>query len=539
MIQYFYLMPKVWKIAPKVSDDLIEQLLHNRGIKLEAKEKFFNPKLSDFKKDLEIPGIPEAIKRIKQAIDTQELIVVHGDYDVDGICGAAILYLGLTSAGAKVLPYIPHREKEGYGLSKLGVDFAKDAGAKLLITVDCGIVAFSSAEYTKKLGLDLIITDHHQSVEAYPEAYVIVHSTKMCGTAVAWCLLTGLVEVEATNDLLDYVAMATVCDMMPLEGVNRCLVKLGLEQLKQTKRVGLLALCTEAGILPDQIDTYHIGFILGPRLNAIGRLEHGLDGLRLLCTKDPIKARRLAKVLSDANDQRKILTLDALLQARDMVMKQKMIDQKIAVLSSKYWMPGIIGLVAGKICEEFNLASIAISEGEAISKGSARSVNGLNIVETIRRCQDLLIDVGGHEGACGFTIETAKIGLFKQRIVEQLSKENLNESEVALNIEVKGPISKLSKDLYLKIQQFAPFGFGNPQPILASFGVIIDDIRTVGEGKHLKSKIEGVDAIAFGMGALSSLFKNGQLADVAYYLELDNYQGREKLQMKIKDLKLS
>lgn len=548
-------MPKVWKIADKVSDDLVKQLLHNRGVKTEQdKEKFFNPKLSDFEKDLNIAGIDQAVKRIKKAIASNELIVVHGDYDVDGICGSAILYLGLTSKGVKVLPYIPHREKEGYGLSKQGVDFAKDAGAKLLITVDCGIVSFEAVDYAKKVRLDVILTDHHQMAETAPSADVIIHSTKMCGTAVAWCLLRKIVSENTANELLDYVAIATVCDLMPLQGVNRCFVKLGLKQLKQTKRVGFLSLCNEAGISPNQTDTYHIGYVIGPRLNAIGRLEHALDGLRLLCTKDPVKAKRLARVLSDANDQRRQLTQDATSEARDMIISQKLHEQKIIILSSRKWLSGIIGLVAGRVCEEFNVASVAISEGEDISRGSARGVNGLNIVETLRSCSDVLINVGGHEGAAGFTIETSKIEIFKQRLRESLSKKEHQVSEPVLNIDAEVQIIKLNKDLYDKLQQFAPFGLGNPQPVLASTEVQINDLRTVGENKHLKFRVDNLDAIAFGMGDMAKTLlvchERDRRIDLAYHLEIDNYNlsrakissyaynGFEKLQLKVKDIRI-
>lgn len=532
-------MSKVWKIADKVSEDLITQLLHNRGIKTEeGKDKFFNPTLAAYQDELKLDGIDQAVKMVKQAITSKSLIVVHGDYDVDGICGAAILYLGLTSAGAKVLPYIPHREKEGYGLSKTGVDFAKDAGAKLSITVDCGIISFEAVDYAKKLGLDVILTDHHQMAESVPPADVIIHSTKICGSAVAWCLLRKIINGNTANELLDYVAISTICDLMPLQRVNRCFVKLGLEKLRSTRRVGLLELCAEAGILPFQMDTYHIGYIIGPRLNAIGRLEHALDGLRLLCTKDPVKAKKLAGVLSNANDQRKRLTQDAISEARDMIISQKLHEQKIIILSSGKWMSGIVGLVAGRVCEEFNVASVAISEREGVSKGSARSVDGLNIVETLKSCSDVLIDVGGHESAAGFTIETKKIEIFKQRLMESLAKKEHQASELVLNIDAEVQITRLNKDLYDKLQQFAPFGLGNPQPVLASIEVPMDDLRTVGESKHLKFRVGGVGAIAFGMGNMLDILKNGQTIDLAYHLEIDNYNGFEKLQLKVKDIKI-
>src|SRR3990167_10515261 len=233
-----------WKLLLRKSDDLTEQLLINRKIKTpKEKDKFFNPEIEDFKSDLNISGIKESKKRILQAIKNKELIIAFGDYDVDGICGAAVLYLGLTQIGAKVLPYIPHREKEGYGLSEIGLQYALDQGAKLVITVDCGIVNFKQAQLTKKMGLDLIITDHHQKdSKKSPHAFAIVHSTKMCGSGVAWCLVKSLVKKEVADELLDLVAIATVADMMPMLELNRSLVKAGLKQLNKTKRVGLLAL---------------------------------------------------------------------------------------------------------------------------------------------------------------------------------------------------------------------------------------------------------------------------------------------------------
>lgn len=533
-------MPKSWKIAPKVADDLVEQLLCNRGITTsEEKEKFFHPKLSDYQSDLKIPGIPKALNRIKKAIEEKELIVVFGDYDVDGICGAAILYLALTSLGAKVLPYIPHREKEGYGLSKAGLDYARDSGAKLVISVDCGIVAFEQAVYAKKTGLDLIITDHHQPLETKPEALVIVHTASMCGAAVAWCLVRQMLDEGGTLDLLDLVAIATVGDMIPLTGVNRCFVSLGLEKLKKTKRVGLLALCLQGGIKPSEISTFHLGYIIGPRLNALGRIEHALDVLRLLCTKDPAKASKLAKILCDANDQRKKLTLEAVLQAKEMVSISKVAkEEKIIIVQGESWIPGIIGLVAGRLAEEFGVASIAIAQGETFSKGSARSANGLNIVETIRACKDLLVDVGGHEGAAGFTIETNKLAEFKVKLQEVI-KGKQKTLEPVLKVDAEVLVKKLSKKLVGEVAKFEPFGVGNPQPILATFGMRLGNIRTVGEGKHLKFSADGIDAIAFGRGSSAPLLQNGQLADLAYNLEIDDFNGGEKVQLKVKDFKPS
>ena len=517
-----------WKILPKKSEVLLEQLLINRGIL--DKENFFNPKIIDYEKDLQIPGIAKAQKRILQAIKNNELIIVYGDYDVDGICGCAILYKALTSLGAKVLPYIPHREKEGYGLSKFGLEFAKDSGASVVITVDNGIVAVDQAEFAKEIGLDLIITDHHVPGKQKPDAYEIVHSLKMCGAAVAWCFVRDLIKKDLSKDLLQFVALATVCDLMPLLYLNRAFVFEGLKILNNTNNLGLQSLIDESGITLGSIGSYEIGHILGPRINAMGRLEHAIDSLRLLCTKDPAKAKRLSKLLSDTNLERQKQTADALDEARMQVDKKN----NIHVLINKNWNQGIIGLVAGRISDEFNRPAVAIYLGEEISKGSARSINGVNIVEVIRKHADILIDVGGHPGAAGFSILSKHIEVFKKRLQDHVI--DLPETEKVLEIDAEVEIKKITKKLVSELQRFEPFGFGNPRPVFTTRGMQISDLRTVGSGKHLKGRVSGVDFIAFGMGELASILQNGQLVDLAYTPEIDHYNGSEKLQLKVKDI---
>ena len=526
-----------WKVSPKKSDDLTQQLLENRGIKKKDQEQFFNPKISDFEKDLEISGIPNAQKRILEAIQKGEQIIVFGDYDVDGITASAILYKGLTSLGAKILPYIPHREKEGYGLSKLGLEFARDSGATLVITVDNGITAIEQAQFAKQLDLDLIITDHHIPLNIKPEAFEIVHSTKMCGAAVAWCLIQSLIPKSLREELLQFVGVATVCDLIPLKDLGRAFLVEGLKELKKTTNLGFLALVNECNIEISDVSSYEIGHIIGPRLNAMGRLEHAIDSLRLLCTKDASKARNLAKLLCETNTQRQEMTQIAVEEAKAMVIG----ENTVHVLYSSNWSAGIIGLIAGRITEEFYRPSIAISVGETISKGSARSIDGINVIELIRKHSDVLIDVGGHPGAAGFSILTEKLEIFKKRLEEEVI---VIPEEKVLEIDAEVESNKLTKNLVNELGKFEPFGFGNPKPVLASKGMKISDIRTVGNGKHLKFKVvdpelvEGIDAIAFSMGDLETTLQNGQLVDIAFNLEIDNYNNAEKLQLKVRDIKL-
>jgi len=534
MIQSFDM--KTWKIAPQKFDDPIKQLLFNRGLKTEKEiEEFFHPKLEDFQKIINISGIEKAKKRILQAIKNNELIIVFGDYDADGVCSLAVMYYAISELGGKFLPYIPHRDKEGYGLSKTGLDYAKEQGAGLVITVDNGIVALDQAKYAKEIGLDLIITDHHLPLKVLPEAFAIVHSTTFCGAGVAWCLARNLISEKLSNDLLDIVAIATVCDMVPLLGINRFITKEGLKKLNHTTKVGLIALINESKLIKGEITTYHIGHILGPRINALGRIEHAMDSLRLLCTKDIKKARIIAKHLADVNEQKKQLTVDAIFEAKQIIGEIE-IDQRIIIVHSDKWIAGVMGLVAGRLVEEYGLPVIAISSAEVIAKGSARSTDQVNIVEVIRKCSDLLVAVGGHPKAAGFSIESKKIDEFKEKM-EQLLKGGVASEGEIVNIDAIIKTKQITKKLVENLEDFEPTGVGNQKPIIATQNVSISDIKTVGAGKHLKFKIDGLDAIAFGMGAMESELHKDQLIDLAYELELNTFNGTEKLQLKVIDLK--
>lgn len=517
------------------SDELISVLLINRGVKTaKQRENFLDPKLEDYHHQLKLPGIKVAKERILKAIQNQELIVVYGDYDVDGLSATTLMYLGLASLGAKVLPYIPHRQKEGYGLSKVGLDSVLTEGAKLVITVDNGIVAIKQAEYAQKLGLEVIITDHHIPLSNLPPALAVVHSTDLSGAGVAWALIRSLVEEKLSQKLLQFVAMGTVCDLMPLVGVNRCLVKEGLVSLHRTDRMGLLSLVTECGLKVGDLSAYHLSHVLGPRLNAVGRLDSAMDALRLLCTKDPLKAKSLAKKLCEVNESKKQLTVDAIYQANQLIGSDgfDLSKKKILILRSQEWIPGIIGLMAGRMTEEYQRPAVVISEGVEISKGSARSTDGLDIVATIRQVGDCLIDVGGHPKAAGFTIATAKIPEFKRKLEQLVSKMVLEEPKLA-QAEAMVNLTRVDKSWVKELEILEPFGVGNPRPVLGSQNVSVVGLRTVGGGKHLKFAVGGVEAISFGLGSWLDLLKEGQLVNLEYYLDLDDWGGPEHLQLKV------
>lgn len=544
------------KSEPKNQKELLKILLENRKIKTKKEaEEFLNPKLESVtikNVGIDAKQLKIAIERVKKAIEKREQIVIFGDYDVDGICGTAILWETLNSLGAKVTPYIPHRTSEGYGLSTAGIENLKSqiSNLKLIITVDNGIVANEAVEFAQKEGTDVIITDHHVPPagggKKLPKAFTIVHTTKLCGAGVAFLLaqtLHTLYGIQHTAHL-ELVALATVADLVPLVGANRTLLKFGLEDLRKTKRPGLLALFQEAGIDQLQIDTYQIGHIIAPRLNAMGRLEHAMDSLRLICTKDKKRAASLARTLSSTNKDRQLVTQEAVLHATTYIKENKLHEKKLLYIAHETYVPGVIGLVAGRLVEEFYRPAIVLSRGEKYSKASARSISGFNIVEFIRGASEFLMDVGGHPMAAGFTVETQNLEVLQKKL-EELAEKLLNKDSFVRNLRIDCslPFSMLDTSIYDAIQKLAPFGMANPAPVFLTSAVIIEDVRLVGqEGKHLKLKVKsqkskiGIDAIAFGFGERASKLHIGGKVDIAYSVEDDSWNGSRRLQLKIKDI---
>ncbi len=549
--------PKTSNIKLK-SEELINILLDNRGIKTKAeRERFLRPKLSEVTVQsvkINSQGLRKTLSRIKRAIKNKEKIIVFGDYDVDGICGTAILWETLNALGADVLPYIPSRFEEGYGLSIQGIENIKlkTENVSLIITVDNGIVANGAVDFANKNKIDVIITDHHVPEKKLPNALAIVHTTLLCGTGVAWLLANSLWQMAdgkktisnkpyATSHL-ELVVLATIADLVPLTGANRVLVYYGLQKLRETKRVGLLALINKAGILKEDIGTYEIGHMLAPRLNAMGRLASAMDSLRLICTKDKQKAEQLAELLNQTNLERQQFTQDALLNAKSKVSQAGL--KSLIFIADESYQQGIVGVGAGRMVEEFYLPSIIISKGETHSKASARSIKGFNIVEFLRSASDLLVDIGGHPMAAGFTVETDKIELLEKRLYESAQKLLTKEVlERILRIDCELDPALINNETYSLVQKLAPFGMANPEPTFLTRGLMVSDARIVGkDGKHLKIRLRAKDSgvminsIAFGMGEESKL-RIGDRIDVVYTLSDNNWGDRHSIELKIKDIK--
>jgi single-stranded-DNA-specific exonuclease len=541
-----------WNILGKSTntiDNIVEVLLQNRGIT--EKHSFLHPKspmdLTPKEVGINAKELKQAFVRIQKAIKDKESIVVYTDYDADGITAGAVLWEALYELGARVMPYVPHRVDEGYGLSEKGIDrVQKEFDPTLIITVDHGITAVNQVAYAKKHGIDVVVTDHHVKPKSIPDCPTI-HTTDLSGAGVSWFLANMLLSQnkEKARDLLALTAIGTIADMVPLVGANRSIVVYGLKELKTTKRFGILALLKDAGITQSAITTSDVSHIIAPRINAMGRLEHALDALRLLCTKNADRATALAQVVSLTNKERQQLTIDTTTHAIELYKKK---DEKtiphILVVSDPSYNQGIIGLVAGKLVETYYRPSIVIAQGEIISKASVRSIRGFDVITFLRNHSSLLVDIGGHPMAAGFTIETKNIKKFTKE-VQEAAKADMKESLLvrSISIDLEIPISAIGSSLYERIIKFAPFGIGNPEPVFATKGVIVESIRLIGaKQNHLKLKVSHplvktpFDAVGFGMGEWYGKIKQGMNVDVAYTIDMNEWNGNTNIQLKVRDI---
>lgn len=540
------------KAIPNNLEELESILLDNRGIK--DKEAFFTG-VSPFKISLKELGIdPKQLKKIKTRLNTAkskaEQIIIFGDYDADGISASAVLWQVMTAEGYQVLPFIPNRLKHGYGLSIKALKDLLNAheNVNLIITVDNGIVAHEALNFLKKRKIDVIVTDHHQMDEQPLTALAVFHSTQVCGCAVAWFLARELStgkEQHLLEDLLALVAIATVTDLMPLLAVNRSLLIAGLKVLKQNTNVGLKQLFLRAKLNATEVNAYTLGFQIGPRINAMGRLADGMDALRLLCTKDQNKAVTLSNLLNQTNEDRQNLTLDLTKEADQSLLKVD--EEAIIILSSAQYHEGIIGLMAGRMVEKFSKPSIVISIGPKTAKASARSLADFNITEFIRLFRQDLLELGGHPMAAGFALESNKVEkvvqAMRKKAKELLKGRNL---EKTLELESVLPATMATFSTMKLINRFAPFGLANPRPIFLLKKTVFKNYRLIGkESQHLKLVItvgtsnQEFEVLAWNKAELIQDIKIGANLDLAISLDLNSYRGINKLQFILHDLKES
>lgn len=549
---------KIWNETDEF-ESIIESIMQSRGLSESAqRQAFLNPvnphELQPQDVGIDQTAMDAAVSRIQKAIREKESIVVYADYDADGITAGAIMWETIWKMGGRVMPYIPHRVEEGYGLSTKGIDTVhKEHNASLVITVDHGISAYEHVLYAQRLGMDVIVTDHHVRPHMDHEpTYTIVHTTQIAGSAVSWFVAKELWKTEHENPLpvLELAAIGTIADLLPLTGVNRSIVRHGLSELKRTKRVGLLALMKEAGIEKEALSVYAVSHMMAPRINAMGRIDHALDALRLLCTTSREKAVTFASKLGTTNKERQDLTQQTVAHARQLFLSSVTdpAETRLIFLSHESYNPGIIGLVAGRLVEEFYRPAIVLGIVDGVAKASARSIPGFNIIEAIRSAGDLLVDAGGHPMAAGFTVETKHLAELKARL-EKLASETIRDEQLVRELAIDAciPLSLVTERSWELLQAMYPFGFGNTEPVFVSQDIEVLEKRTVGrEGKHIKLRITGqgsrerpseiMDAIAFNFAEEAKDIESGTHIDIAYAIDRNEWRGRKTMQLKVRDI---
>lgn len=530
------MVKKINLLSPKIIDktfstsDIVNLILKNRNIK--DVDEFLKPTFPKIKLNLS-----KAIKLIKKNIATGGNILIYGDYDVDGITATAILWQAIHKIYPNVTPFIPHREIDGYGIkAKSFFRFQQEKNIKfdLLITVDNGIVAKKELEKIKeKQNINIIVTDHHlpNSLDDLQSTIsCLVHSTEICGSAISYFLSKEL-DKDAN---LGLAALGTVADCLPLIGVNRSIVVHGLQELNINPSPGIKKLIQISGI-KNKLSTYDLGFILGPRINAVGRLSDPTDALRLLCSNSETQASKYASVLNNFNQDRQIIQKESL----DIADNNINLKNKIIIIDGNY-NPGIIGLISGRLTEKYYLPFIVISVDGDLAKGSCRSIPELNIINVLREHSDLFIDLGGHSGAAGFSIYTKNIAKLKKAIIKsvniKLKKLNLTPH---IDVDCEMNLNAINLKNIKILNTLAPFGIGNPEPLFLFKNIKVDSIRTIGQNNdHLKLKLNNINAIAFKKGELISKIKVGDDLDLVASLSINEWNHTLLPQLIIKEILL-
>lgn len=550
--------------------EIIDMLLKSRNIK--DIDSFLNPTspldltLKDFGfKKKEISSMMKLLVKIKQ---NQEMIVVYTDYDADGITGGAILWETLYLLGFHVMPYVPHRQTEGYGFSIKGIDTVKkEFNPVLIMSVDHGITAKKAVEYANKKGIDIIVTDHHHRQEdKVPDSAVsIFHIPALSGSATAYMVakeifmhfchpkldtrsmfgMTKKLEKYFKTDYLALAAIGTVADLVPLVGPSRDIVTYGLKSFSNVKRPGIKHILKEAKIDDREIGPYEIGFIIAPRINAVGRLEHAIDALRLLCTTDDKKAYELAHKVGDMNINRQELVKEHVSEAQEQMKKFKKIP-KLIILYADHWHEGVIGLIAGHILEEYYRPTIVMTKGDGFYKASVRSIPGFHVTDFLKTLDAYFTNYGGHAAAAGFTLKGEKLEKFLEVAVKKAGKIITDDMlERTLEVDMKILLSQATKPLVHALDKLAPFGMGNAKPVFASEGSVVHAKILGKQRNHLKLHVRDksdqsfeLDMIAFGQADLFKKLSKNQPITVVYNVDLNKWNGQEKVQGLVKHVEL-
>ncbi len=552
-------------------DRLVGRLLVRRGISgVDEACRFLDPKLTHLHDPALLPGIDDAVRLIVQAVRCGRPIVVYGDYDVDGITASSILWHVLKQAGAKVSTYTPHRIDDGYGLNSDAIRQLAESpdGKPLIISVDCGITALEPARVARELGVELIITDHHEfEPDALPEASAIVHPRLpgskypfgyLCGAGVAFKVAWQFARVHCGSqrvpesfralllDLLSLAALGTVADVVPLVNENRVITRHGLGHIKRTSLPGLAALLDASRLSGEKIDAYHVGFVLGPRLNACGRMGHAGEAVRLLTEADATSAAQIASFLATENDRRRQTERLIYDEAHQMVLDggHDSDDRRAIVLGKADWHVGVMGIVASRLVESFCRPVVLLSFDNGRAQGSARSVPGLSVHDAMQSCAPLLTSFGGHAMAAGVRLETQNVDAFRDQFVAYVNN-NLTPSDLRheLQIDTDCTLADLDVGLFEQLERLAPFGRDNPAPLLCLRDAGLDEVpRRVGsDGSHarlvLRQGSRQASAIGFGLADQAAEHAAGDRIDVAFVPKMGTWKGRMQLELHVKDLR--
>ncbi|MBL8030366.1 MAG: single-stranded-DNA-specific exonuclease RecJ [Candidatus Doudnabacteria bacterium] len=569
-------MQKIWKLKENVSaEDLkvyenlpsvLAKILYNRKIRdEEAVKEFLDPKYEGLNAPFLFLDMEKAVNRIWKAIELGEKICIYGDYDADAVTANAVLRLAFKELGANVYSYIPDRFTEGYGVNLDAVLKIKESGTKIIITVDCGTNSCDVADWCLENGVDFIITDHHEIIGPTPQAFALINPKNpsdtypyrdITGVGVAFKLASAVLQnlkSEILNPklkpgwekwLLDLVAIGTVADCHELLGENRILVKYGLKVLEKTKWQGLKALCNKAGLdfKTKKPDAYTLGFVLAPRLNAAGRLEHADVALGVLLEEDPIAAGEKAEYLETVNKRRQELTERIMSEAREEA--QKIADRNFLVLMGEGWSKGVVGLAAGKIAEEFNKPTIVLSKEGDYATGSARTVGEFSIIDALKYASENLVRFGGHKQAAGLTLHAGNFENFYLKVLE-FTKSNLRPDDLIASVEIEAELLVSELDLYTAsaLMILEPYGVGNPAPKFLIRDLDVVSHKIVGQGsKHVQLQLQKENktfsAIGFNMGSKIANILNGSKVQAVCELLEDSWNGQKKLKLKILDIKI-
>ena len=535
------------------------RLLCQRGYAaVEPAKRYLRPRLDQLHDPFLLMDMDRAVERLVRAIRSRELIMVHGDYDVDGMCSTTLLLRAIIDFGGRAVPFIPRRIEDGYDLSMAGVNAATAAGVSVLVTCDCGTNALSAAAAAQASGIDVIISDHHLPSGPLPTCLAVINPKRpgcaypdkdLAAVGLAFKIALALARAlgeseEPVYRMLDLVALATIADIAPLRGENRIMARYGLRQLADSESPGLRALIRAAGLQDKQITAGRVGFILAPRLNAVGRLGHALRGVELLMTESDHDANAIARELEELNRRRQELDRDTLIAASRIVDDLDLESTYGIVIAGQGWHPGVIGIVASRLVEQVCRPVVLVALDGEEGKGSGRSIPGFDLHGALTECRDLLIRYGGHRAAAGVTISAARVADFAARF-NQVALARLTAADLVpeVRIDLDIALSDATPDLEALLRHFEPFGAGNVTPVLAVRGARLCAPPRVLRNGHLKIRFGAdgaeLDGIGWGMGALASRLSTTTPVDVAFRLERNEWNGETSLQAKLADVRPS